>query len=192
MTRFTVLVAAPQPRSEIRAAAVHAAETLGGLVGPLVPGPESGPGDRGEPPAPAAAARPGVVDLAELGPALLAAQPGRDIVDAQEAAIRSDVLLVASPQAHGSYTGLLKVFLDRLPELGLGHSVAVPMAVIEDLRNGRTIEDDLRVLLADLGAWVLEPGLLLSRRELTEPHGVVGAWAEVAAPALGQALAARV
>ncbi|MDT0301640.1 NADPH-dependent FMN reductase [Streptomonospora wellingtoniae] len=176
MTRFTVLVADPEPRSAIRAAAAHAAQALARAVGPLAPGGED---------------RTDVVDLAQLGPALLAARPGRDIVEAVETVRRSDVLLVASPQAHGSYTGLLKVFLDRLPELGLGHGVAAPMAVVEDLRNGRTIEDDLRVLLADLGAWVAEPGLLMSRRELAEPTEVAGAWAEVAAPALADALSVR-
>ncbi|GAA4892987.1 NADPH-dependent FMN reductase [Streptomonospora salina] len=187
MPRFTVVVADPEPRSAIRDAAAHASAALSRLVGPLAPGAARG----------GTGARPGtdrtdVVDLAELGPALLAARPGRDVVEAVETVRRSDVLLVASPQAHGSYTGLLKVFLDRLPELGLGHGVAVPMAVVDDLRNGRTIEDDLRVLLADLGAWVAEPGLLVSRRELAEPRSVVGAWAEVAAPELGGALSVRV
>ncbi|MUL39990.1 NAD(P)H-dependent oxidoreductase [Streptomonospora sp. PA3] len=186
MTRSTVLVADPEPRSAIRAAAQHASGALAGLVGPLGPGGARSAGGRG------GTGPADVVDLAELGPALLAARPGRDVVDAVETVRRSDVLLVASPQAHGSYTGLLKVFLDRLPELGLGHGVAVPMAVVDDLRNGRTIEDDLRVLLADLGAWVVEPGLLLGRSELADPRGVVGAWAEVAAPALGRALAVRV
>ncbi|KIH99309.1 flavoprotein [Streptomonospora alba] len=187
MSRFTVVVADPQPRSEIRAAAAHASAALSRLVGPLASGgTQGGSGTR------TGFDRTDVVDLADLGPALLAARPGRDVVEALETVRRSDVLLVASPQAHGSYTGLLKVFLDRLPELGLGHGVAVPMAVVDDLRNGRTIEDDLRVLLADLGAWVVEPGLLVSRRELAEPRGVVDAWAEVAAPALGEALSVRV
>ncbi|MDA0567244.1 NAD(P)H-dependent oxidoreductase [Streptomonospora sp. S1-112] len=188
MTRFTVLVAAPEPRSAVRGAAVLAADTLAGLVGGRA---THAPGARPAP-APARPDSAQVVDLAELGPALLAARPGRDLLAALEAVRRSDVLLVASPQAHGSYTGLLKVFLDRLPELGLGHGVAVPMAVVEDLRNGRTIEDDLRVLLSDLGAWVVEPGLLVSRRELEHPLGVVPAWAHVAAPALARALAVRV
>ncbi|MBV2362132.1 NADPH-dependent FMN reductase [Streptomonospora nanhaiensis] len=202
MTRFTVLVAAPEPRSAVRGAAVLAADTVAALVDSRAPqAPAGTPGAAAAPARPeAASAAPAavraeptrVVDLAELGPALLAARPGRDVLDALEAVRRSDVLLVASPQAHGSYTGLLKVFLDRLPELGLGHGVAVPVAVVEDLRNGRTIEDDLRVLLADLGAWVVEPGLLISRRELERPLGVVPAWAHVAAPALAQALAVRV
>lgn len=104
----------------------------------------------------------------------------------------TDVLIVATPQVHGSYTGLLKVFLDRLPELGLAHAIALPLAVVDDLRNGYNIESDLRVLLSDLGAWVAEPGLVLATSELDEPRSVVDAWAEVAAPLLRQALAVAV
>ncbi|MDA8371297.1 MAG: NAD(P)H-dependent oxidoreductase [Nocardiopsaceae bacterium] len=179
MTRFTVLIAAPTAHSDVRTAAVQAADTIAALSTRTT---ADGAGNAAHQ----------TIDLAELGPALLAADTGRDVADALEAARTSDVLLVASPQVHGSYTGLLKVFLDRLPELGLGHTVAVPMAVVEDLRNGRNIEDDLRVLLSELGAWVAEPGLLLARSELAEPSGVIEAWAEVAAPSLRQALAISV
>ncbi|WP_046470745.1 NADPH-dependent FMN reductase [Allosalinactinospora lopnorensis] len=171
MNRFTVLVSAPESHSAVRSAALQAAESIAELTaGSTRPAPH-------------------VIDLAELGPALLAAQPGRDVADALERVADSDVLLVATPQAHGSYTGLLKVFVDRLPELGLGHAVAVPMAVVADLRNGRNTEDDLRVLLSDLGAWVAEPGLMLSEAELAGPRNVIEAWADVAAQSLRQALA---
>ncbi|GAA3759524.1 NADPH-dependent FMN reductase [Spinactinospora alkalitolerans] len=173
MTRITVLIGAPEARSAVRTAAVHAADTVSAYTD-------------------IDAASAEVIDLAELGPALLAATPGSDVTDALNRVRDSDVLLVATPQTHGSYTGLLKVFLDRLPELGLGHTVALPMAVVGDLRNGRNVEDDLRVLLSDLGAWVAEPALLLAHSELAEPLSVITAWAEVAAPALNQALAVSV
>ncbi|OLT28176.1 flavoprotein [Nocardiopsis sp. CNR-923] len=168
MTRFTVLVAAPRPRSSVRAAALDAAAEISSRVG--------------------VDARPALVDLAELGPDLLT-DSAASVDAALERVRESDVLLVASPQVHGTYTGLLKVFLDRLPELGLGHTVAVPLAVVEDLRNSRGIEEDLRVLLADLGAWVAEPGLVLSADETDRPGGVVRAWADVAAPGLREAVA---
>ncbi|WP_460855842.1 NADPH-dependent FMN reductase [Nocardiopsis coralliicola] len=169
MTRITVLVADLRPDSALAAAAVSAARALterAGLDGDAT-----------------------AIDLARLGPALLAADTGRDVADAVEGAAASDVLVVATPQVHGSYTGLLKVFLDRLPELGLGRAVAVPVAAVPDLRNGRNIEEDLRVLLSDLGAWVVEPALLLADTELSAPEPVVDAWAEIAAAALGQAVA---
>lgn len=167
MTRFTVLVAAPQPRSSVHTAALRAAAEVATRAG--------------------VTSHPEVIDLAELGPDLLT-ESAVSVNDALERVRQSDVLLVASPQVHGTYTGLLKVFLDRLPELGLGHTVAVPLAVVDDLRNSHGIEEDLRVLLADLGAWVAEPGLILAADETLRPEGVVRAWAEVAAPGLRQAV----
>ncbi|WP_433700010.1 NADPH-dependent FMN reductase [Nocardiopsis sp. CA-288880] len=167
MTRFTVLVAAPRSRSAVRDTALRAASEVASRAG--------------------VASAPDVIDLAELGPDLLA--ESSEAVDAAlETVRRSDVLLVASPQAHGTYTGLLKVFLDRLPELGLGHTVAVPLAVVDDLRNSHGIEEDLRILLADLGAWVAEPGLILADDETGRPDSVVRAWADVAAPGLRRAV----
>ncbi|MBR8741283.1 NADPH-dependent FMN reductase [Nocardiopsis sp. MG754419] len=167
MTRFTVLVAAPQSRSAVRSAAQRAATELAARAGVTT--------------------TPDVIDLADLGAALLD-DSAASVTDALAKVRDSDVLLVASPQAHGTYTGLLKVFLDRLPELGLGHTVAVPLAVVDDLRNSHGIEEDLRILLADLGAWVAEPGLILSSDEIGEPERVLRAWADVAAPGLRQAV----
>ncbi|WP_026118909.1 NADPH-dependent FMN reductase [Nocardiopsis ganjiahuensis] len=167
MTRFTVLVAAPQPQSSVRKAALRAAAEVATRAG--------------------VTSRPEIIDLAELGTDLLT-ESAVSVTDALERVRRSDVLLVASPQVHGTYTGLLKVFLDRLPELGLGHTVAVPLVVVDDLRNSHGIEEDLRVLLADLGAWVAEPGLILAADETHRPESVVRAWADVAAPGLREAV----
>lgn len=172
MTRFTVLVAALETRSALRATAVHTADAIAAHTG--VP------------------ACIDVIDIAALGPALLAEEATDGVADALATIAATDVLIVATPQIHGSYTGLLKVFLDRLPELGLAHVIALPLAVVDDLRNGYNIESDLRVLLSDLGAWVAEPGLVLATSELAEPLSVVDAWAEVAAPSLRQALAVAV
>lgn len=171
MTRFTVLVAAPRARSTVYTAALHAASEVAARIGV--------DGD------------PEVIDLGELGTDLLA--DSSEVLETALARVaQSDVLLVASPRVHGTYTGLLKVFLDRLPELGLGHAVAVPLAVVEDLRNSSGIEEDLRLLLADLGAWVAEPGLILASDETSEPDRIVTAWADVAAPGLRSAVAVAV
>ncbi|GAB3705067.1 NADPH-dependent FMN reductase [Nocardiopsis oceani] len=167
MTRFTVLVAAPQSRSSVHTAALRAASEVAARAG--------------------VTSEPEIIDLAEIGADLLT-DSAPSVTDALEKVGRSDVLLVASPQVHGTYTGLLKVFLDRLPELGLGHTVAVPLSVVEDLRNSHGIEEDLRVLLADLGAWVAEPGLILAADETHQPDKVVRAWAELAAPGLREAV----
>ena len=171
MTRFTVLVAAPRHHTSVRSTALAAAVEIAARAGIT-----------GEPEA---------IDLGDLGPELLC-DSSAAVDRALEKVRESDVLLVASPQAHGTYTGLLKVFLDRLPELGLGHTVAVPLAVVADLRNSSGIGEDLRLLLADLGAWVAEPGLILAEAETDHPENVVRAWADVAAPGLRRAVSVAV
>lgn len=171
MTDLTVLVAHPEPRSALRDAAAQAARALNT---------HCRLGSEGR-----------IVDLAALGQALLAADPGRELSAALSALSRSDVIILASPLVHGTYAGLLKVFLDRLPELALAHAVTVPIAVVPDLRHGHGIEEDLRLVCSDLGAWVVEPGLLIAEPELADPGPVVRAWAEVASPALREALAVR-
>ena len=168
MTRFTVLVAAPHARSTVYTAALYTASQIADRVG-ITDDPE-------------------VVDLGELGADQLT-DSSESLESALERVFRSDLLLVASPRVHGTYTGLLKVFLDRLPELGLGHAVAIPLAVVEDLRNSSGIEEDLRILLADLGAWVAEPGLTLDSDETPAPDKIVTAWADVVAPGLRSAMA---
>lgn len=169
---FTVVVGSPTPRSHLRAAARHAAAALATRAGI-------------EPPA-------ATIDLADLGPALITGGARGDVGTAVDRLTHSELLLVATPQIHGTYSGLLKVFLDHLPQLGLAHTVAVPMAVVPHLRAGHGIEDDLRLLLSDLGAWVAEPGLLLAENEIDAPNGVVDAWAEVAASHVREALSVRV
>ncbi|QVQ54323.1 NAD(P)H-dependent oxidoreductase [Spiractinospora alimapuensis] len=169
MTNLSVLVAHSQPHSALRDAAVDAAGALAADAH--------------------LSTTPDVIDLAAFGQALLDPTPNGPVADAVDTVLRSEIIVVASPFAHGTYTGLLKVFLDRLPELALGHAVVVPVAAVPDLRNGHGVEEDLRLVFSDLGAWVAEPGLLLSESELGDPAGVVRAWAAVAAPALNEALA---
>src|SRR4051795_12536414 len=100
--RVAVVVGNPKPGSRTRAAAVWLATQLAGSEPDLV------------------------VDLADLGPALL------DWSDPQVAELvaqvgAADLVVFASPTYKGTYTGLLKLFLDRFAG-GTGLSgVAVPL-----------------------------------------------------------------
>ena len=55
-----------------------------------------------------------VVDLVDLGAALLGAED-EALVDVVNAVRTADTIVVASPTYKASFTGILKVFLDRLP-----------------------------------------------------------------------------
>ena len=62
------------------------------------------------------------VDLSGLACRLLLAQPSAAVEDAVAQVLGADVLLVVSPTFKGTYTGLLKVFLDRLGYRALARS----------------------------------------------------------------------
>lgn len=118
------------------------------------------------------AASPTVVDLAEYGPQLLVPDDVR--VAGGLAAVRSArLLVVGTPTYKGSYTGLLKVFLDRLPHQGLAGVVAVPVTVGATAQQAAQSERHLRGLLAELGAQVC-PGLAVTESSAGDPEVSVG------------------
>lgn len=128
-----VVVGNPKPASRTLASALHVARELAG-----------------EPDL--------VVDLATLGPALLDWSDAGvgDLVGRVGAA---DLVVVASPTYKSSYTGLLKLFLDRFAA-GTGLSgLAVPLMLGAGSAHALAPEHTLRPLLTELGGTV--PGRAL-------------------------------
>ncbi|MDT4914292.1 MAG: reductase [Pseudonocardiales bacterium] len=72
--------------------------------------------------------------------------------DALDVITRARLLLVATPSYKGTYTGLLKVFLDQLPTGALDGVVAVPVAVAGSPAHAEATAADLLRLLRELGA----------------------------------------
>ena len=71
------------------------------------------------------------IDLAEIGVPLF--RSGDETVSEAVAAISDcNFLVVASPVVRGSYSGLLKLFLDRVPAGALARVTAVPLMVGSD------------------------------------------------------------
>lgn len=86
--------------------------------------------------------------------------------ESAEAAVRtvarSSVVVVASPTVGGTYTGLLKLFLDRFADgPGLQGVVVVPLMVGAGLAHAMAPELLLKPVLAELGATCEFPGLYL-------------------------------
>jgi FMN reductase len=114
---------------------------------------------------------PDVVELAEV--------TGVSYSSDRVAAVRPDetaldrvrdarVLIVATPSYKGTYTGLLKLFLDRLPHRALEGVVALPVAVAGSDAHAEATAADLSRLLRELGAQV--PGqLALLESQLNDP-----------------------
>ncbi|MFJ6796869.1 NADPH-dependent FMN reductase [Streptomyces sp. NPDC091268] len=84
---------------------------------------------------------------------LLAARRGEpEIRRALEAVADADGIVMATPVYKASYTGLLKAFLDLLPQDGLTGKTVLPLATGGSLAHVLTIDYALRPVLAALGA----------------------------------------
>jgi FMN reductase len=168
---FTVVVGNPKPESRTLGVALAAAEALVESLG--MP------------------AGPAVIDLSVLARRLLLPEPSAAIEDATDQVLSAGLLLVASPTFNGTYSGLLKVFLDRLPYKGLQDTTALPLLVMDSPLHALAVEMHLRPLLLELGASVPAPGLAVLESELAELDRVLHGWTGQVTEALGCNLPSR-
>ena len=155
--RFVTIVGNPKPQSRTLTVARQAAGAIGEAAGLA---------DGGQ-----------VIDLSGLARRLLLPEPSAAVEDALELAMGADLLLVASPTYKGTYTGLLKVFLDRLPHQALAGAVAFPLLVMRLPQHALAVEVHLRPLLVELGATVPTPGLAVIEPDLGALDEVLLPWA---------------
>lgn len=123
-----------------------------------------------------------VIDLTDLGPALL------DWSDPQVAELvatvtATDLLIVASPTYKATYTGLLKLFLDRISTGALAGVVAVPLMLGGDWRHSLAPDLLLKPVLVELGATCPTRGLFLLDSEPTASEQL-DRWVELSRPAV--------
>jgi len=155
--RFVTIVGNPKPQSRTLTVALQAAGAIGEAAGLA---------DGGQ-----------VIDLSGLARRLLLPEPSAAVEDALELAMGADLLLVASPIYKGTYTGLLKVFLDRLPHQALTGTVAFPLLVMRLPHHALAVEVHLRPLLVELGATVPTPGLAVLEPDLGTLDEALRPWA---------------
>jgi FMN reductase len=74
---------------------------------------------------------------------------------------RADAVVVATPVYKASFSGVLKAFLDLLPQFGLTGKVVLPLATGGSLAHVLAIDYALRPVLASLGAQHIVNGLFL-------------------------------
>jgi FMN reductase len=154
--RVAVVVGNPKPGSRTLGAAVYVASELAGHDPDLV------------------------VDLADLGARLLDwsdEEVGRLVHEVG----RADLVVVASPTYKATYTGLLKLFLDRFAG-GTGLTgVAVPLMLGAGPAHALAPEHFLRPLLTELGAVVPVTALYVLDSEHDRPE-TYDAWLAAARP----------
>jgi FMN reductase len=149
-----VVVGNPKPASRTLAAATYVARELSGREPDLV------------------------VDLATLGGRLLDWQdPGiTALVDEVGAA---DLVVVACPTYKATYTGLLKLFLDRFATDGL-RGVAVPLMLGGGPAHALAPEHSLRPVLAEIGGTTVRGHYVLDGR-FDDPEAYAG-WLDQVRP----------
>jgi FMN reductase len=155
---LTVLVGNPKPASRTLGVALAAAESLADSLG--------------------IRHAPDLVDLAGLARRLLLPEPSPAVEDAIDRVRSADLLLVASPTFKGTYSGLLKVFLDRLPYRALASATALPLLVMNSPQHSFAVDAHLRPLLTELGAAVPVPGLVVLDTELGQLDPLLRHWAD--------------
>jgi FMN reductase len=165
-TRTAVVVGNPKPDSRTLVAARSLASALTGREADLV------------------------VDLATLGPAILDwADPGID--DLVAAVGDTDLVVVASPTYKGTYTGLLKLFLDRFAAGSGLKGLAVPLMLGAGPGHALAAELTLRPVLTELGATVPGRALYVLDTAYDDPAAYDG-WLAATRPQVELLLGARV
>lgn len=98
----------------------------------------------------------------------------------------AEVLVVASPALQGSFSGLVKGFLDRIDGAGLAGVPAVPLIVSAHATDSCLPDGHLARVLRALGASVL-PGFHLLERHSATPVAAIDTWMQRNGPAIDAA-----
>jgi FMN reductase len=125
----------------------------------------------------------GVIELAELGPALFS-WGDRMVARAKAAVLASDLIVVASPVYKGSFTGLLKAFLDHFGRDELGARAVVPLMVGASPAHSLAVEMQLRPVLVEIGACCPTRGVYVLESQIEDLAPVIEEWLSVWGPAL--------
>jgi FMN reductase len=126
-------------------------------------------------------------DLVDFGAALL--DWSDDQVAKAIATVRdSELVIVASPTYKALYTGLLKLFLDRIGGGALAGVTAVPLMLGGDLRHSLAADMLLKPVLVELGANCPTSGLFLIDSEFTA-SATLEVWLERSRPQIEAAIA---
>ncbi len=101
-----------------------------------------------------------LVDLAALpADALLGRGMSPAVAAAVDAATRARIIVAGTPVYRATYSGLLKVFFDLLPQDSLIGKIGVPLVTGHGAAHALSVDHGLRPLFASLGATVVASGV---------------------------------
>ncbi|ATQ73965.1 FMN reductase (NADPH) [Massilia violaceinigra] len=106
------------------------------------------------------------------------------IVRATALLLDADAIVIATPVYKASYTGILKAFLDLLPQDGLDGKLVLPLATGGSQAHMLVLDYALRPVLASLSARFILPGIYATSDQLR--------WSAATGLTLDAPIAARV
>lgn len=102
------------------------------------------------------------------------------IQQANESVEKADAVIVASPVYKASYTGVLKTYLDLLPQKGLAQKVILPLFIGGSIAHLLSIDYALKPVLSVLGTRTILAGVyVVDSLVKWNEHGQVELEAEV-------------
>lgn len=97
-----------------------------------------------------------VIDLVGLDPgALIGVGSTPDVVAALEAVAAADIVVAVTPIYRATYSGLLKVLFDQLPQDALAGTAVVAAATAASPAHFLALDTGVRALVASLGGWTV-------------------------------------
>jgi len=118
------------------------------------------------------------IDLVDFGAELLD-WSSASVTDSIASIEGTDLVVFASPTYKATYTGLLKLYLDRIRGGALARVTAVPLMLGGDWRHSLAPEVFLKPVLAELGASCPTRGLFLLDADVTD-SATLHSWLQVA------------
>ena len=126
------------------------------------------------------------IDLADLGAGLLDWSDA-NVAAAVEATKGVELLVVASPTFKATYSGLLKLFLDRFSSDALNGVVAVPLMLGAGPGHQLAPELSLKPVLVEIGATTPTRAVYVIDSAAADPNAFAS-WLTVARPQLAASL----
>lgn len=83
------------------------------------------------------------------------------VVEANQLLEESTAVIIASPIYKASYTGVLKTFLDLIPQKGLEGKVVLPIAIGGTISHLLAIDHSFKPVLSALGAYLILQGVFV-------------------------------
>ncbi|MBB5938723.1 NADPH-dependent FMN reductase [Streptomyces zagrosensis] len=113
---------------------------------------------------------------------------GPALCQALSAMAAADGVIVATPVYKSAYSGLLKTFLDVLPQSGLAGKTVLPVMTGGTLAHALALDYTLRPVLAALGARHIVRGVFVLDRAIGPDDGVLPRVSADVEPRLEQAI----